>query len=248
MRSAPGGDDRDGDDHGDHHGDDARAPERASKERAAAPLLGRVQRGIEELYRVGSGVAIADFVVSPALRDAVTRARRPREQLLVHELGGEVSIGLFIDEQVLANLGRHDPGAGLSEHNFGDFLLALEGVSHFVYTVFCARSDRTVSALELELQAEVDKYVTCLLMSEPSSAAVSTALRHRLFGEPCYEAELDEDEVSRYQVANDNAHRYAAYLEESFVAQRRLPQMLAELRRFYRRPLAAKLEDIARAA
>lgn len=218
--------------------------------RIPAPLrlLARVQRGLEELYRVAIGVAIDDFLVSAGQRDEVTVARRPREQLLVHELGDEVSIGLFIDERVLDNLVAHDPGRGLGEHNFGDFLLALEGVSHFVYAVHCAHHARPVSALELELQAEVDKYVTCLLMSEPHSRSVSTALRHRLFGEPCYEPDLDEDEASRYQAANDNAHRYAAYLEESFVARRQLPQMLAELRRFYRRPLAQKLADIARAA
>ncbi len=211
-------------------------------------LLERVQRGLEALYRVATGVSVDDFLVSAGLRDHVARARRPREQLLIHELGGELSIGLFIDEGVLANLTAHDPGAGLGEHNFGDFLLALEGVSHFVYTVFCAHHARAVSALELELQAEVDKYVICLLMSEPRSRAVSTALRHRLFAEPSYEPDLDEDEAVRYQVANDNARRYAAYLETSFVANRRLPQMLAELRRFYRRPLAQKLDDIARAA
>ncbi len=197
---------------------------------------------------MATGVEIDDFMVSAGERDEVTAARRPREQLLVHELGGELSIGLFIDEGVLANLAAHDPGSGLGEHNFGDFLLALEGVSHFVYAVHCAHHARAVSALELELQAEVDKYVTCLLMSEPQSRAVSAALRHRLFGEPCYEPDLDEDEASRYQVANDNAHRYAAYLEASFVARRQLPQMLDELRRFYRRPLAQKLADIARAA
>lgn len=208
-----------------------------------------MQRGIEELYRVGTGVAVDDFVVSEPVRDLLTfAARRPREQLLVHEQDGEVSIGLFLDEQVLATLDRHDPGAGLGEHNFGDFLLALEGVSHFVYTVFCAHHTRPVSALELELQAEVDKYVTCLLMSEPSSAGVSAALRRRLFADPLWEPDLDEEEAARYQVANDNAHRYAAHLEESYVARRRVPEMLEELRRFYRRPLAQKLEAIARAA
>ncbi len=210
-----------------------------------------MQRGIEELYRVGTGVAVDDFVVSEPLRDRVAAevaARRPREQLLVQEEDGELSIGLFLDDQVLATLDRHDPGAGLGEHNFGDFLLALEGVSHFVYTVFCANHARAVSALELELQAEVDKYVTCLLMSEPRSARVSQALRRRLYDEPQWEPDLDEDESVRYQVANDNAHRYAAYLEASFVLPRRLPEMLTELRRFYRRPLAQKLEDIARAA
>jgi hypothetical protein len=220
----------------------------ASHPRPSPRLLRRVQRGIEELYRVVTNVAVDDFVVGARLREDLAPTRRPREQLLIHESGDEVAIGLFIDERVLANLDRHDPGEGLYEHNFGDFLLALEGVSHFVYTVYCAHHARAVSALELELQAEVDKYVTCLLMSGSISYEGSARLRRRLFGEPSYEADLDDEEVTRYQVANDNAHRYAASLEARFVAHRRVPQMLAELREFYRRPLGAKLEAIARAA
>jgi hypothetical protein len=89
--------------------------------------------------------------------------------------------------------------------------------------------------------------VTCLLTTEPE-AARSETLRHRLFGEAEYEPDLDQDERARYRAANDNAHRYAAWLEETFVAPRRIPEMLAELRRFYRQGLAAKLARIARAA
>ena len=72
-----------------------------------------------------------------------------------------------------------------------------------------------MSQLELELQAEVDKYVTCLLHDVDSSEA----LRERLFRACAYEDDLDGDERERYQVANDNAHRYAAWLEETFVAR-----------------------------
>ncbi len=36
---------------------------------------------------------------------------------------------------------------------------ALEGVSHFVYLAWNAGHDKPVSLLELEMQAEVDKYV-----------------------------------------------------------------------------------------
>lgn len=224
-------------------------PSAASPERPApSQLLVRVQRGLEQLYRVASAVTIADFVVDERRRDELAPTRRPREQLLVRQGEDEVALGVFIDANVLHNLERHDPGAQLTHHNFGDFLLALEGVSHFVYTVFCADRARAVSALELELQAEVDKYVTCLLMGDPQDRGVSAKLRHRLFADPCYEPDLDEDERRRYQVANDNARRYAAYLEAEFVYERRVPQLLAEVRRFYRRPLAAKLKDIARAA
>jgi hypothetical protein len=209
----------------------------------AEPLL-RVQRGLESLYRVDTGVEVGDFVVGAELRDALVAARRPREQLLVCEADGELALALFICPRALANLASHDPARRLGDHNLGDFLLVVEGVSHFIYAIRCARAERPVSQLELELQAEVDKYVTCLLTTAPD-AEVSAVLRRRLFGDVAYDADLDRDEHSRYRAANDNAQRYAAWLERAFVARRRIPEMLAELRRFYRLGLAAKLAAIA---
>lgn len=209
--------------------------------------LSRVQRGLESLYRVDTGACVEDFVIGHDLRDEVVAGRRPREQLLVCEDGGEMSLALFIDPAALDNLATHDPARRLGDHNLGDFLLAIEGVSHFIYAVCCARAERPVTQLELELQAEVDKYVTCLLTTDPE-AATSSALRRRLFSECEYEPDLDADEHDRYRAANDNALRYATYLEQTFVAPRKIPEMLGELRRFYRQGLAAKLSTIARAA
>jgi hypothetical protein len=200
-------------------------------------LLVRLQRGLESLYRISTGVDVGDFVVDDPPRDV----RRAREQLLVREADGELSLGLFIDRGARENLARNDPGARLGEHNFGDFLLAVEGVSHFVMTAWCAAHDRAVSPLELELQAEVDKYVTCLLELKPD-VGVSEALRRRLFRDFAWEPDLDDDERDRYRAANDHAHRYATWLEQRFVEPRRIPDMLGELRVFYRRSLARKLD------
>ena len=210
-------------------------------------MLGRVQRGLESLYRLETGVAVDDFVIDETTRDELAPHRRPREQLLVMEAQGEMSLALFVDPAALANLAERDPARRLDRDNLGDFLLAIEGVSHFIYAIICARAERAVTQLELELQAEVDKYVTCLLVGEPE-VRTSAALREQLFGDPCYEPDLDGDERDRYRAANDNAFRYAAWLEAVFVVPRRIPQMLGELRRFYRQGLAAKLSTIARAA
>lgn len=210
--------------------------------------LARMQRGLETLYRVDTGLTVEDFMIDESMRELVAPVRRPREQLLVCEEGdGEMSLALFIDPSVLHNLAQHDPGRRLGDHNFGDFVLAVEGVSHFIYAIWCAQSERPVTQMELELQAEVDKYVTCLLASDPEPNQ-SEALRHRLFVDPDFEPDLDGEERDRYRAANDNAARYAAWLESTFVAPRRIPEMLAELRRFYRRGLAGKLATIACAA
>lgn len=210
-------------------------------------ILERLQRGLERLYRIDTRLAIHDYVIDDQARLSLGVARAPREQLLVSQSDDDLELGVFVDDAVLANLGRHDPGHSLHEGNFGDFLLALEGVSHFVYVAWCAHGERQVSALELELQAEIDKYVTCLIMlgAEP---ARSDVLRRRLYRQFSFEDDLDQDERDRYREANASAHRYSASLERRYVRGNRIIDMLRELRRFYRMSLPAKLDFIAGAA
>ncbi len=205
-------------------------------------MLDRLQRGLERLYRVETDLTIDDFLIDGDARDKLGVARRPREQLLLREEGEELELGLFVDRRALGNLAANDPSHHLDAGNFGDFLLAVEGVSHFVFVAWRARRQQQVSALELELQAEVDKYVTCLLAGEPSAA-----LRQRLFVDCQYEEDLDDSERDRYQLANLSAYRYSGWLETHFVNPQRVPEMLAELRRFYRLPLSGKLEQSRRA-
>jgi hypothetical protein len=212
-------------------------------------MLGRLQRGLERLYRIESQARVEDFLIDADLRDRLGVERAPREQLLISHDEEGVSMGLFVDEEALSNLAVHDPASRLDDRNLGDFLLAVEGVSHFVYLSWRARHDHRVTALELELQAEVDKYVTCLLCGGDGEgdAERSSELRRRLFEQFSFEDDLDHEERRRYEVANANARRYSESLERRFVHRGRIPGMLAELRRFYRLPLDGKV-DLIRAA
>lgn len=218
----------------------ARAPRRRR-----ASVLSRLQRGLEALYRVETNLHVDAFVIDDEQRRASGVARAPREQLLVREEDGELGMGLFVDRDALANLERHDPNQRLDEGNFADFCLALEGVSHFVYLALCAAGHRRVSALELELQAEVDKFVCCVLLQGPRAPF---DLRRRLFRDVRYAADLDIDERDRYRAANADAERYADGLERRFVRADRVSDMLDEVRRFYRMGLDDKRGLIARHA
>jgi hypothetical protein len=233
------------------------APPRSA---SAASVLARLQRGLEALYRVETRLDVQRFVVSDDERSQALAhedghggggtARRPREQLLVSHEGGELALGLYLDAAALANLERHDPGRVLDERNFADFCLAVEGVSHFIYVALCAAANRLVTALELELQAEVDKFVACLLVPmrlEEAAGRRSRGLRARLYHEVRYAHDLDHVERARYATANDQARAYAGALERRYLPHD-LGAMLAELRRFYRLSLAAKLGHIARLA
>jgi hypothetical protein len=232
-------------------------------------MLARLQLGLEALYRVETRLAIDAFVIDDQARDRIRPARAPREQLLLREADGELGMALFVDAAALANLERNDPGARLDDRNFTDFCLAVEGVSHFVYVALAAAHQRPVSQLELELQAEVDKFVCCvLLLRDPQrvpgpprwdsggkaayvptrSAGGYPDLRGRLFGQVSYSEDLDAVERERYRTANQQANRYAAALERRFVTRDETSALLAEVRRFYRMDLPDKLGRIAQLA
>lgn len=210
-------------------------------------ILHRLQRGLEEMYRVDTSLSINDFVVDEPTRARMRPARAAREQLLMLQVDDALELALFVEPSALANLAENDPADRLDDGNLGDFLLALEGVSHFVYVAHRARADIQLSGLELELQGEIDKYVTCLLLFD-GHPRQSERLRRRLFEQFHYEPDLDETERVRYRAANANAHRYSGSLERRFVRKRRIADMLCELRRFYRMSLRGKLEFIASAA
>jgi len=120
-------------------------------------VLRALQGGLESMYRVETDLDVCDFLVDGEARDDLHPERAPREQLLLkQEHDGDLQLGLFVDERTLENLAMRDPRRRLDDSNLQDFLLAVEGVSHFVYLVHRARQARPVSAVELELQAEVE--------------------------------------------------------------------------------------------
>ena len=220
----------------------------AERHRGRLSILTRLQLGLEALYRVDTRLDVEAFVIDERQRQESGVARAPREQLLVSESGDELSMALFVDAKAIETLERHDPASGLHGENFADFCIALEGVSHFVYLALCAAGERRVSALELELQAEVDKYLLVLLGTWREGGAPPSDLRERLFRRVRFHDDLAPDERERYETANSAACEYAASLEERFVRRRAVDEMLGEMRRFYRMDCATKLDHIARKA
>jgi hypothetical protein len=206
-------------------------------------VLRALQGGLEAMYRVETELDVCDFLVGNDLGGWPVE-RASREQLLVKQSEGEMQLGLFVDEKTLQNLTLNDPGRRLDEQNLEDFLLAVEGVSHFVYLAHRALQERPVSAVELELQAEVDKYLVALLVSWGQRGEPPADLRERLFRRITFAGDLSREERERYELANSAASHYAASLEGRFLRVRAVEEMLAEARRFYRKGLAQKLEHI----
>ena len=220
--------------------------------------LRRIQEALCELYDLELDADVLDFVCDAEMARAVGGADARGEALLVahDDYDEDVEIGLYVDPDALERLGDGWRDAWLDDARVQDVSLATEGVSHFVYLVFRARAEHTIQLLELELQAEVDKYASAVFargtdvlegngvgaFRRGARLAHSRAVRERLFGRVRF---LDAEETEtgeRYRVAHRLAARYAAQLEERFVATGELGAMVLELRRFYRRGLRGKVE------
>ena len=212
---------------------------------AASPtaLLLDVQRRLESLYALEPESPVTDFLI--AEEDA---ARYPGggSRTLVKEDGGALSVGVVLEEGLCADLARDDPRVRLSGANLGPFCTLTEEVSHFLYVLFCARAERSVTQLELELQGEVDKYLTAVVfLSLQNEGAVSPRLRDLLFRRYRLAEGLSPERAERYRMASSLGERYCAHLEARFLRQSRLADLTREARRFYRLGQREKLEAIA---
>lgn len=208
-----------------------------------AGVLLEVQRRLEALYGLEHETAVTDYLI-PAERSASYPGDGSRT--LVSEDGDGVALGVILDEAVGRELSRSDPRVRLDGSNLGPFCALTEEVSHFVYLLFCAQAARSVTELELELQGEVDKYLSAaFLLSLQNEGAVSTRLRRLLFREYRLAESVSAARAARYRVASDLAWRYCGFLERHFLRPARLAELAREARRFYRLGQREKLERIA---
>ncbi len=214
----------------------------------SAGLLRELQGLIAGLYDAPAAHDVCQFLITDASQAAALQGTNgvppTDEQLLVAEDEEGVGISLYLDGSVIDRLASRCPLRSLSEENLADFCTALEGVSHFHYFVWSAGRERPVSLLELELQAEVDKYASALrLLLEQRAGRFPGELYDRLFDRAGFLPHLAPEERSRYEEAHRVAACFCRRLEERFLRRRRArPEaLLVELRSFYRLGRHAKL-------
>jgi hypothetical protein len=212
-------------------------------------VLRGLQNLLSRLYDVDLSYDVYDFLVTD--RRAMSGAERLNErraldeELLIAETPDGAGIALYMDAGLLQRLEAADPNHTLDESNLADYCTALEGVSHFVYSIWGLERDLPVSLLELETQAEVDRYaVTVLLLGEQLGVASFPRQVHpRLFDRVSFDARLQPDQFERYRTAHALAAHYCRRLERRFVDRgvARVEAMVRELRGFYRLRHSAKL-------
>jgi hypothetical protein len=215
-------------------------------------ILRELQQLIGGIYDVSVAHDVYDFLVTS--RDSLPEAARDSssdEELIVAQETDAVGVSLYLDPALLERLRNSNPLVQLNESNVGDYWTALEGVSHFLYFAWNAGHDKPVTLLELELQAEIDKYVASyLLLKRQFPERFPAELLHVLFERTRIDSRLARGRENLYRAATRHAEKFCRRLARSLKQSR--DEMgngvLAELRRFYRLTDARKVEHIERLA
>jgi len=210
-------------------------------------MLDRLQQQLSATYQADPGYDVRDFLITDA---RVARAisgdnvlTAGGETLLVHEDEDGLSMSLYLEAAILERLESDDPLTALRNNQLEDFCKVIEGLSHFNYVAWRASRDRSMSLLELELQAEVDKFVSTMqLARDQQDTELLNGLHSRLFNEIRLRPDLDEEQSERYRAATEFAARFCRSLRKRMLHDGDVA--LDELRRFFRLPLREKISHI----
>lgn len=210
-------------------------------------LLSTIQQNLESIYEISVPQNIHDFLITDKRLAEILINKSIEEdsleQLLVSTCDDCLDISLYLDCDLVKRIGNSYPSHHSDKNDLHDFWVALEGVSHFLYLVWNATYDRPVSRLELELQAEVDKFVsTTAVIGLEKDTAFMQEIWSLLFSQPKFKEKLEKDNLQRYQKANAYASQYCLNLMG--MKNQTTKSLHNELRRFYRLNQHAKISRI----
>jgi hypothetical protein len=217
-------------------------------------LVTIVQQQFQNIYQLPHDLSIEDFLINQEALETVQEKQcallstaHHRGFMLLFSEGNELHVGIYLHNQLLDNLRKHNPLFGLHEKNIGDFCIMIEEVSHFLYTTWRAQHDIRMTKLEIELQAEVDKFVLCsLYRAQHPESLDRLPLIELLFESYHFEKNLPEESQQRYHTASRLASHYCHFLNRHFINDNHIPQMIKEIRQFYRYSQTDKISHINR--
>jgi hypothetical protein len=150
---------------------------------------------------------------------------------LVRETDAGLAVCVYFPDALIALLERHPPQRGLGAENVQAFATFVEEIDHLLLLAERVAQRREVSLLELELHANVSKYLVLSRFmakaARPLDPGERRWLRHQLFEAEQYRAE-DPELTERYTRAAGWAARYLDRLAQLGPAGR-----LASLREFH---------------
>jgi hypothetical protein len=204
-------------------------------------ILGVVQLHLQAIYQTRAPDVRRFRVDDDQLDVLVGEDQRPADEwVLVRESEDGLDLAVWIDEDHLEQLASAAHPAAAVEQCLRAFCAVVEGVSHFLLLIERARRQEPLTLLELETQAEVDKFV-CASLHRPGQ---ESELHARIFRDSDLQPGLDPTEAARYREAGRLAAGWCRWLSQ-------LPHVQARLdaqRRFWRTAGTRRMDRLRRMA
>jgi len=213
-----------------------------------ASLLHSLQALLERTYRMDTGVDdVGSFVIgdrgfrllygdgrgAPAAQARAGSVAGAGARVLVRESRGSVAARIYYPDSLIRRLEDRPPARGLEDANIDAFATFVEELDHFLLLAERVRLGRPVSLLELEMHANVTKYLVCALFLSAGRARGKRAplgaegrawLLWHLFEKIVF-AEPEPQVQARYRAAARFARRFLDQLDEAQSPAARLERL-----------------------
>ena len=193
-------------------------------------LFSQIQRLLERTY-AQVGINLEECIIDRArsaqlskLAGASARELSELARTFLRHAGDQLYVGIYYSRWLIDQLERHDPRAGLGDHNIRSLIVFVEEINHALHAALQFKNgQREIGsedfARDLELQAQVDTYLVLLLFvaffrkTQRVSRADRRWLRFHLFARQRPEAFRDQNLRGRYLETCELAASYTHFLD-----------------------------------
>ena len=217
------------------------------------PLIKELQRKIERTYALDTGITnieqyiigdkgYEEFYAEENIRTVVNS--HSGAKVLIRDAGDTLKVSIYYPDELIRKLEGNDPRLGLHDDNIDLCASFVEELDHFLFIVQNYKQNRPFSLLELEIQANVTKYLVLKYFIALQNKSIKLSkfdkeyIRYHLFYKRKYDIE-DTSERKRYEDAGKFGMMYTEHIDL-------LPQedRLRDLRQFSRMTCPSKIRHI----
>ncbi len=204
-------------------------------------LFSEIQHLFERTY-TSAGINLEECLVDSgrsrqlaALAGAQAAELAETARTFLRAADGKLRIGIYYSHWLIEQLEKHDPRAGLSEHNIRELIAFVEEINHALHAAIQFHQGTAPTrdedyARNLELQGSVDTYLVLTLFMaffrnpNPLTKFDRRWIRFHLFESRNPHAYQDKTLRGRYMETTQLAKSYTKYLE-SLTAARRVEEI-----------------------
>jgi len=190
-------------------------------------MIHLLQKKIEEIYRLNRCPEVNQYLLSPKEFKKFSKTSDNPQVIYVDE-GNDATLGVYFGKRIFKRIKNK-----VKIFTLQDFCVMTEEISHFIYLVWSKSNGKKITLLDLEIQAEVDKYLLATSFFSSKNDVFSN-----IFGRFMLRKNLGKEEQSRYIEATRLGKKLAATWRKRKISNK---EKMGWLRHFYRQNPANRI-------